>query len=467
MYSWVRLSHLKDWCNGRELGQWADFSVKALSTDSRSVKTGEVFLALKGDTFDGHDYVEAAVKQGASAVIAERDYPVNVPVLVVKNSLNALIDIGRALRHEFSGAVVAITGSAGKSSTKEMLATLLGPNTVASPASFNNLMGVSRTLCLVQDSTRLLVLEMGMNNLGEIAELCETFRPIAGLITNIGDAHIGKLGGREGVYQAKKELFDFLARPHSDAICVALNMDDPSVVKAYHEAFRAPVPTVTYSCEGLETDVRLVSRRLDPLTGSLEIKLDVRGEAATFQLPIFGLHQGQNIVAAVAGALVLGGHFSDFKDRINDIRAASHRGEVKRLKDNQILIDESYNCNPTALKSSLTSLAELSPNLRRVLILGEMFELGEFSETLHREVGEHLAQIQKDRPSPFVVLGVGKGTEPLLAAVKAAHPSAVLQNVPTHAEALAWTESHRKAGDVLFVKGSRGVALDKLVAKLV
>lgn len=466
MYSWVRLGHLKDWCNGKECGQWADLPVKALSTDSRSVKPGEVFLALKGENFDGHDYVEAAVKQGASAVIAERDFSVKVPVLVVKDCLTALIDIGRALRAEFTGAVIGITGSAGKSSTKEMLATLLGPNTVASPASFNNLMGVSRTLCLVQDSTRLLVLEMGMNALGEIAELCETFRPIAGLITNIGDAHMGKLGGREGIYQAKKELFDFLARPHSDAICVALNLDDNMVVKAYHEAFRAPVPTVTYSCEK-EADVRLLSRRIDPESGLLEIALQVREEKATFQLPIFGLHQGQNIVAAVAGGLVLGGHFSDFRERIGDIRSASHRGEVKRLKQGQILIDESYNSNPTALKSSLDSVAELSPKLRRVLILGEMFELGEFSEKLHREVGEHLAGLLKNRPAPFVVLGVGKGTQPLLDAVRAGHPSATLENFSTHAEALGWVQSHTRAGDVLFVKGSRGVQLDRLVAKLV
>jgi len=466
LYSWVKLSHLREWCKGKEAGQWKDVPVSTLSTDSRSLKAGEVFLALKGDNFDGHAFIEQAAKLGAAAVISERPFDIPIPCLVVENTLTALVDIGRAIRNEFTGATIAITGSAGKSSTKEMLATLLGPHTVASPASFNNLMGVSRTLCLVKDDTRQLVLEMGMNALLEIKELCENFQPIAGLITNIGDAHIGKLGGREGVYQAKKELFDFLARTGNETVGMALNLDDSLVVRAYHEAFRFPVPTVTYSCEGNPADVRLVSRELDSESGALKLTLEVRGETATFSLPLFGFHQAQNIVAAVAGGLTLGGTFSEFRDRIAHIRAASHRGEVLRLSGGQVLIDESYNSNPTALRSSLESLCEISPARRRVLILGEMFELGEFAESLHRESGETFVTLQKQRPYPFVLVGVGKGIGPLLEPVRAAFPQALIQSFPSHAEALPWVRSQMAASDVLFVKGSRGVQLDKLVASL-
>ncbi len=466
LYSWVRLNQIREWCKGTEAGRWADISVQSLCTDSRLLKAGDVFLALKGDSFDGHNFVETAVKLGAAAVVTERPYPVSVPCLVVKNTLHALVELGRALRDEFTGPVFAITGSAGKSSTKEMLATLLGPHTVASPASFNNLMGVSRTLCLVKDDTRQLILEMGMNHLQEIDELCESFRPIAGLITNIGDAHIGKLGGKQGVYQAKKELFDYLARPGSGTIGVALNIDDGLIEKAYQEAFRTPVPVVTYSCEGKEASVKLTSRKLHPDTGALTLTLEVHGEEYSFALPLFGLHQGQNVVAAIAAALVLGRPFEEFRERVNSIRAASHRGEVKPLKDNRVLLDESYNSNPTALRSSLESLAELNPLRRRVLVIGEMFELGEFSERLHGEVGTFLADLLKKRGSPFILAGVGKNITPLLEPVRKAFPKVTVQAFSSHQEATPWVQSQLQSGDVLFVKGSRGVELDKLVARL-
>ena len=159
-------------------------------------------------------------------------------------------------------------------------------STVASPASFNNLMGVSRTLCLVKDTTEFLVLEMGMNDFGEIEELCETFRPHAGLITNIGDAHIGKLGGQEGIYRAKKELFDYLAKPKSETVGVALNVNDEWVVKAYEAAFSKRPKTISFSLDRKPSDVQVTRREINPLTAKLSLDVSVGPEKFSGELPL-------------------------------------------------------------------------------------------------------------------------------------------------------------------------------------
>jgi UDP-N-acetylmuramoyl-tripeptide--D-alanyl-D-alanine ligase len=188
VFSWITLEHLAKWTHGKWVGS-ADFRspVSDLSTDSRTLKRGEVFVALKGPSFDGNAYVDEVAQQGALAAIVEKaNSGCPLPQLVVPDSLRALVAIGEAVREAFQGPVLAITGSAGKSSTKEMVADLLGAKTVRSPKSFNNIWGVPRTLFLLQDNTQNLVLEVGMNALGEIREICQHFKPTRGLITNIG-----------------------------------------------------------------------------------------------------------------------------------------------------------------------------------------------------------------------------------------------------------------------------------------
>lgn len=465
MYSWVHLEKLREWTHGKAAGAWSDFPVKAIGTDTRALKKGDVFLALRGEKFDANDFLEAAVKGGASAVITHREAKLPVPVLVVPDTLKALIAIGTALRDAFEGPVVGITGSAGKSSTKEMVAALLGPDTVASPASFNNLMGVSRTLCLVTDSTRRLILELGMNDFGEIAELCESFRPRVGCLTNIGDAHIGKLGGKDGIFRAKKELFDYLASA-PDTIGVALNLDDPLVEQAYQEAFRGPVPTVTYTLTGELADVSVSRHGIDPTTGFLNLNLSIRGSSFDLSLPLFGMHHAQNAAAATAIALVLGLSEAELVGRYQTLRPARHRGEIVNLKLGPTLIDESYNSNPTALGSSLASLGEISPTRRRVMVIGDMFELGEFGPALHAECGVNLASQLEKKKAPFALLGVGKEVSHLVRPVAEKFPKAEVHRVDSERDVDAWLLSRLQPSDVLLVKGSRGVQLDRLVQRI-
>lgn len=286
MFDCTTFKDLVEWTEGElSAPDRSDFSVGQISTDSRTLKPGDVFLALRGDSFDGNLFIQEAAKLGALGVICESPEEVSIPKIKVKNGLGGLIAIGQKMRDLFQGPVFAITGSAGKSSTKDMVAVLLSDNTVSSPASFNNLMGVSRTLCLLKDTTKNLVLEMGMNNFGEILELCQRFKPYYGLITNIGDAHIGKLGGQEGIFRAKKEMFDFLSQS-SQTRGIALNADDPWVMEAFKQSFphfqESSLKVLSYSQQEKTADVFLQSQEMDPETGFLKLRISIGAEEVSF-----------------------------------------------------------------------------------------------------------------------------------------------------------------------------------------
>lgn len=467
MFSWVRLSHLRQWSRG----DWvrppvSDLAVRAISTDSRTLKSGDVFLALKGDSFDGHDFIEDAISRGASALICETSPVTELPVIRVKSSLDSLVNIGREHRCYFKGRVMAITGSAGKSSTKEMTKVLLGEGAVASPASFNNLIGVSKTALLIEDNTRYLVLEMGMNAPGEIRQLCECFSPDAGLITNIGDAHVGRLGGKEGVYRAKKELFDYLSLRGKQCQGVAVNADDPLVLKALGESFEAPPPIVTYGWQTGKHKVSGKLRTMDPHCGFLRLRVSFDGDEIEFSLPIFGMHHSENILAAMAAALLLGVEGRQVPSRLGLIKPATHRGEIILLSGNRILIDESYNSNPSALRSSIDSVYQLDPARRRLLVLGEMRELESFSQTLHREAAQHVISVQKKVGFPLVVVAVGGAMSVFVEEFAREMPRVVCRFARDVKEATPIAQELGNPGDIILIKGSRGNRLDQTVTDL-
>ena len=463
MLSWIKLEHLVQWTKGECAQKNAlSLAVPSISTDSRSIQPGEVFAAIKGPTFDGHAYLDDVLKRGAVAAIVETKQKSAIPQIVVKDTSRALVAIGEAIRDAFKGPVFAVTGSAGKSSTKEMIADLLGEHTVRSPKSFNNLWGVPRTLFLVQDSTRNLVLEMGMNALGELEEICRHFKPTGGLITNIGDAHIGKMGGQEKIFQAKKEVFDALAK--HDSPQVALNIDDPWVKKAYDQAFGKKTPqTVTYSASGAEADVRVLAKEMHPVSGELTLELEIRGNKAKLAFALFGLHQAQNIAAASSAALLFGLTPREILERLPGLKSTKQRGELIGLADGRTLIDESYNSNPSALEASLASVAQLDPTRRRVFVLGEMRELGEFSDALHARCGHALVALYKQRKFPFLLMGVGTGFIPFLSAVEQELPGVPCLAVSDSAHAVERLKSLLLPSDIVLVKGSRGIALEAVV----
>lgn len=462
----ITLRDLVTWTHGRLVSGSAELSISSLSTDTRTLKKGDLFLALTGEHFDANQFIPEAIKKGACALILEKEVKSNTPCVVVENGLRALVSIGKALRDRFSGKVVAVVGSAGKSSTKEMIATLLGEDTVRSPASFNNLIGVSHTLLAVNDSTRNLVLEMGMNARGEIRELCEIFRPQYGVITNIGDAHIGKLGSKEAIYEAKKELFDYLASS-SNTAGVAIHLSNPLVLRAYREAFKKPVPLISYALsDDPNTDVRLLSSQVVETNGYLQFSIRIQEKVWDFTLPIFGLHQAENILAAVASALLMGIPAESIRNRIPQIRPASHRGEILQLKQGIILIDESYNSNPTALVSALKSLEGLEKTRRLLLVLGDMRELGKFSETLHAGIGSEIVKLQSRRKGEVVFIAVGESIASSLVGVRKLNGSLSCHIFSDVSSLISEIGTILTPQDIVFIKGSRAVGLERLVELL-
>jgi len=463
MYSWVKLSHLVQWSGGTLIHPPStDLSVLAISSDSRALKKGDVFLALRGENFDGHRFLEEAVQLGALALISQQKVPTTVPLILVSDTLQAFIKIAEKLREYFRGPVVAVTGSAGKSSTRDMIAVLLGPDTLSAPASFNNLLGVSKTLCLLEDSTKNLVLELGMNASLEIKEMCERFQPLAGLITNIGDAHIGKLGSEEGIFRAKKELFDFITT-YSNALGIALNLDDPFVVRAYQESAGSKLKTVTYSLKDPKAHVYVSDYSLHPERCCLKLTIKMNQESFSTELGIFGLHNAQNIAAAIACASLLGVSMPEIKLRLSELKPPAHRGVIIQIGKNVTLVDESYNSNPSALKSSLQSVWELNPKRRRILVIGEMREMGQFSKKVHERIGGEIVNLYKKKSIPFILYAVGKEAWTLSAEVRKKLPHVFCKDLQTQSEAQVEIEKTLQKEDILFVKGSHGVRLDLLV----
>jgi len=466
MYSNITISDLVNWTGG-SLSFCQDPSqiIHSISTDTRTLKSGEVFIAIRGDNFNGHQFLHEAAKSGASLIISEEKGSGKAPELIVKSSLHAFADIAKNIRQKFAGPVVAITGSAGKSSTKEMVATLLGENTVKSPASFNNLLGVSKTLCLIQDQTKKVVLEMGMNNFFEIKEMCEYFEPNFGAITNIGDAHIGKLGGQEGIFLAKKEMFDWLAKnPLSQG--VALNLDDAFVVKAYKESFGKYKNTVTYSTHSnANADVTLISQEIDSTNAQLKLSLKIFKDWVDVSLPLFGFHHSSNLLSAISIVTLMGVSINEIKQRISKILPATHRGVITQLSGGRVLIDESYNSNPSALTSSLQSLAGISWKGRVVLVIGQMNELGDFSESKHREAGEQILQNFGSR-NDLMLISVGKECYHLVEAVKKAKSHWEIKSFANVTELIPVYASLLKQNDLVYIKGSNGVKLFELVDKI-
>lgn len=428
--------------------------VAGVSTDSRTAAPGELFIPLRGDRFDGHDYLEAAFACGVRMVAAERCWlagrqlPAGVTCIAVDDTLKALGDLASFHRRRFDLPVVGVTGSNGKTTTKEMLAAILAGTGegLKTAGNLNNLIGLPQMLFCLNASHRWAVLEMGMSEYGEIDRLAEIAHPAVGVITNAFPAHLETLGSVEGVAKAKGELF--LRLPTGG--CAVFNADDPLIA-------RCPSP------EG----VRRISfgfQDADVTVDAVE-NLGIRGQRFMLRLPgaavmvtlrAFGRHNVANALAAAAAAYVLGvgaeeiarglGTFTPY-DRRFDIEEA---GEV-------ILIDDSYNANPASMAAALTTLREINKGQRAVAVLGDMLELGEGAEEAHRQLGR-LAATCIDR---LYVLG---GMAAIVAA--GAREGGMAEGeiiVATSHEAIV--DDLRRtvgAGDFILVKGSRGMAMDRV-----
>ena len=417
-----------------------------ITTDSRAVVPGQIFVALRGETFDGHDYVARAIAAGAVAAVVDDTFEAgDLPVLVVRDTLKAYQAIGRWWRRQFDIPVIAITGSVGKTTTKELIAKMLvqfGP-VLKTQANFNNEIGVPKTLLELNAEHQFAVVEMGMRGPGQIAELALIAEPTIGLITTVGTSHIELLGSRMAIAQAKCEL---LTEMPSSGIAI-YNADQPLLVTTAQQCW--PGKTISYGFTAGELQGHLDGDRLV-----------IDGTA--FPLPLPGEHNAINYLGAFAVLKALELDISRFTAGIEvslpSGRAKRYELTTDGVPNDIVILDETYNAGLESMLASLTLLSQ-TPGTRRLAVLGTMKELGEFSIAFHEQVGDRVQELGFDR---LLILA-----EPAEAEALAHHAEPVpSERFFTYESLVDRLNELMQPGDRILVKASRSVGLDRVVNAL-
>jgi UDP-N-acetylmuramoyl-tripeptide--D-alanyl-D-alanine ligase len=411
-------------------------------------------VPLRGERFDGHDFLIQAARRGAAACLVEEvvsGFP--VPVVRVGDTLSALGDLAQGLRREFAGPVVAVTGSSGKTTTKEMLAAILAQTArgLKSEGNFNNLIGLPLTLCRLAAEDHWAVLEMGMSARGEIARLAEIAEPTVGIITNVGPAHLESLHGLEGVARAKGELFAALKA----GTVAVVNADDEKVAgipiaNGVRRLSFGSSPTAEVRAEGVCVSNGGVTFRLVLPAGTWPVRLALPGR-----------HNVANALAAAAAAVALEVSPENIVRGLEGCRNCPNRMELIRLGEGSVLLEDSYNANPLSVRAALQALDELGGGGRRIAVLGDMLELGAEAASHHREIGTEAA-----RRSDLLLLLGDWAKETAAGAFSAGMPPERVAVTASHEEAVARLRAWLHAGDRILVKGSRGMRMERVSGAL-
>lgn len=427
--------------------------------DSRSVVPGGLFVAVAGEHVDGHDYADEAVAGGAAAAMVQRD--VGVPAVVVADTVEALgLLAHHVLSRLHSLRVVGITGSQGKTSTKDLVAHLLASTgeTISPEGSYNNEIGVPLTALRATESTRFLVIEMGARRRGHVHYLASMVRPSVGVVLNVGVAHVGEFGSREAIATTKGELVETLPA-HGVAV---LNVDDEHVRAM---AARTAALVVTFG-ESPDAEVRVKDIGLEP-AGSLRCTVEVQGVSQALSVPLVGEHHASNLAAAVAVALRCEVALADIPGLLATFRPASRwRMEMSTSASGVTVINDAYNANPDSMKAALKTLAALGhsrgPTCRTFAVLGEMRELGDQSQQEHDAIGRLVVRLDIDQ---LVVVGDKARALHLGACLEGSWDSESVW-VPDIESAVALVNEEARAGDIVLVKASRAVGLERVASEL-
>lgn len=446
------LEEVKKATKGRVLQAGKMSYCSGISTDTRSLTAGELFLPLEGENFNGHEFIFTAVQKGAAAVIIShmsylKDIPDEVSVLLVDDTKQALKDLAHYYRMKFDIPVVAITGSNGKTTTKDMISEVLSSKfkVCSTQRNFNNEIGLSLTLLSMTKETEVCVVEMGMRGLGQIKELCDIASPTIGVITNVGTAHIGLLGSQANIAKAKRELIDSLP---DDGVAV-LNGDDPLVMKMI-DRFKGNV--ITYGLNGKYTvygsDIIYESERTKYTCTCFD-------EAFRVKLNLLGVHNIYNALAAIASARVLGIDIKRIQKNIDAFMPGKQRQMLLKIGGTTI-IDDSYNANPLSMKMAFLSLKQIK-GTRHILMLGDMGELGKLEEELHYQVGKAAGEMGFDG-----LVTVGALSKNIIKGAKETGDISWMKECQSCEEAARYLKENTSEGDVILIKGSRSMHMEKI-----
>jgi UDP-N-acetylmuramoyl-tripeptide--D-alanyl-D-alanine ligase len=431
--------------------------IDGAAIDSRRIRGGELFFAFSGQHVDGHDFVADALARGASAAVVERPISAGAgSVILTPSSLQAMQDLAESVRERLPRRLAGITGSAGKTTTKELLAAMLGRRfpVARNPGNFNNAYGLPLSLLNVPEGSEWMVAEMGMSAAGELHELSLLARPDVAVFTVVRPVHLEFFTDLRAIANAKAELLDGLA---ADGLIVA-NAADPEVMRiAERGAHGRRVVTYGISPTLAEVQASAPQALASGEVGS-QFRLSAGRQEVEVRLPLLGLYNVENCLAAAAAAWAIGVPLEECARAAAEIAPAAMRGVVHRATRGFTVVDDSYNSNPDSLRRALESSASL-PGTRHLAVLGEMLELGPGGPRFHRESGELAAQLGF---SPLA--GVGKLAREIVAGAADRGASAVWQE--DAASAAQWALSEVRPGDLVLVKGSRRVGLERVVRQL-
>ncbi|NLU49519.1 MAG: UDP-N-acetylmuramoyl-tripeptide--D-alanyl-D-alanine ligase [Syntrophomonadaceae bacterium] len=446
--------------NGVILSGTPALAIRGVSLDSRKVRDGNLFFALQGENHDAHDFVAEALLRGAAAAVVSR--PVDLPkevgtcgLLRVKDVRSALQDLARWHRDKFRIHVVAVTGSVGKTTTKDLVAACLESRfkTLKTEGNYNNEIGVPLTLLGLEDSYRACVVEMAMRNRGEIAQLADIAHPTCAVIINVEPVHLETLGTMDNVAEAKCEVLKYIG---NDGFAV-INGDNRLLVET---AARYPVRKLTFG-KAPGCDFRL--REVRSTSNGCEINASILGENHSFYLPVPGTHLAYNVLAAVGTALQLGVGLESIRKGLQGFSPSSRRMNIKTGAGGMTIIDDCYNANPVSMQAALQALTDIAGgSATRVAVLGDMYELGSFEMQGHQQVGRLAAELGIEH-----LVAVGTNARYMVeAAVEAGMDEERARHFPDKRSALEYLGSVLNKDAVILVKASRGMKMEEIVQAL-
>lgn len=423
-----------------------NLEIKHISNDSREIKADSLYVALKGENLDGHKFVSSAIENGAVAALVEKSS--SSRDIIVDNTYKALKNIAMAYRNRFDIPFLSVTGSSGKTTTKDMLyyAVSSSLKTLRNLGNFNNEIGLPMTMYNLDSTYQCAILEMGMYTLGEIDYLAEIVRPNIAVITNVGVAHMQTAGSRENILKAKMEISNYMTE--SDTLII--NGDNDMLKTINKENYKFKI--LTFGLES-ENDFSVISYQTEDT--SMRIKAKFIDEEVEYLLPTLGIHNIYNSLSALAVCKVMGLDMKKSAEGIASYAPSKYRMEIKQLSD-KVLVEDFYNANPDSMKASIETFREVSSN-RKVGILADMLELGDISELSHKEIGNIAAQVMD------VLVCIGKEARFIgLGAEEAGFDKANIYYYENNEQAIEKINSILKPGDKILMKGSRGMKLEEV-----
>lgn len=423
--------------------------ISGVSIDSRTVKKGDIFFAIKGERFDGHNFVNNAVSKGAVAcVVQSPKSKVQCPSITVKDTVIALQDFAKYYRSRFDVKVVGITGSNGKTTTKDILTSVLSRkiSVLSTEGNFNNHIGLPLTLFNLEKKHRYCILEMGANHKGEITRLCDISSPSVGIITNIGTAHIGNFGSLRNTLKEKAKLFLSIG---CNGIAV-INNDDNFIFSIIENIkCRKITFGIKNSADVMACDVLLK-------TDSTVFSIRYKKRKEKIVLPVAGLFNVHNALAAAASAVSLGFSVGEIAAGIQRFVPPAERMETINLKNGIVILNDSYNANPTSMREAIENFSKIFYNNRKILVLGDMLELGKFETSEHKKIGEFI-KINKYADEVLTVGNPAKYISEKSAGIWFKNKNKLSE----------YLKKNLKKGDAVFFKASRKIGLDEVVNSLI